>query len=211
MTTIQTPEYRFRSQRLVYRSPEDSDSDKAFYQHQILNDPTIQSMSSLRLKGPVAKKSAEEMINIMQEKTLLGVVICLPHPEQSPGQDSKPKPIPIGQLALFNMGMGPSHHHRHATLGISLVDGYRGKGYGGEAINWILDWAFMHAGLHRVGLDAFSFNENGLKLYRKLGFVEEGRQREVIRHLRGWHDVIKFSMLEDEWEKLRGFGQEQKE
>lgn len=71
-------------------------------------------------------------------------------------------------------------HHRNAVIGISTADGYRGKGYGGEAINWALHWAFQHGGLHRVSKGAFSFNHNALRLYRRLGFVDEDREREAI-------------------------------
>jgi RimJ/RimL family protein N-acetyltransferase len=139
----------------------------------------------------------------------LGVLICL-QPEYQCRDNTKPssdaesfKPIAIGHLSLFNILGQETSHHRNLTLGISLAPGFRGKGYGGEAINWGLDWAFRYAGVHRVGLSTFSYNENAIKLYRKLGFVEEGREREAIYHLRAWHDVLSFSMLEQEWEKLR--------
>ena len=89
-------------------------------------------------------------------------------------------------------------------IGLSLAEEFRGQGYGGEAINWVLDWAFQHAGLHRIGLSAFSYNHNALKLYRKLGFVEEGREREAVFQNRAWHDIVLLSMLEHEWEELRG-------
>ncbi|PWY86678.1 hypothetical protein BO70DRAFT_360450 [Aspergillus heteromorphus CBS 117.55] len=54
MTALQTPEWQFRSQRLLYRALEDNDEDKTFIQNQILNDPTIQMMS-LGARDMVAK------------------------------------------------------------------------------------------------------------------------------------------------------------
>ncbi|CAG8892153.1 unnamed protein product [Penicillium egyptiacum] len=199
--------------RLVYRAPEHSE-DIAFF-HALINDPTIQTLSTGRLPRPSHKRSAEEFIKLLQD-AILGVVICLPQNSaeaetnssteaqilDQPVQNSKP--VPIGHVSLFSVA-GPNYaHHRNATIGISLADGFRGKGYGGEAINWALDWAFQHLGLHRVSIDAFSFNHNALKLYRKLGFVDEGREREAVYHRRAWHDIVSLSMLEDEWEVLRG-------
>ncbi|OQE29332.1 hypothetical protein PENFLA_c004G10392 [Penicillium flavigenum] len=200
--------------RLIYRAPENSEEDIAFF-HDLINDPTIQTLSTRRLPHPSHKKSAEEFIKTLQD-AILGVVICLPQNSaeaettsstetqvlNEPGQASNP--VPIGHLSLFSV-TGPGYaHHRNAMIGISLADGFRGKGYGGEAINWALDWAFQHLGLHRVSIGACSFNRDALKLYRKLGFVDEGREREAVYHRRAWHDIVSLSMLEHEWEVLRG-------
>ncbi|KAF7520322.1 hypothetical protein PCG10_009241 [Penicillium crustosum] len=204
-----------KSSRLIYRTPENSEEDIAFF-HGLMNEPIIQTLSTARLPRPCQKSSAGEFIKVLQD-AILGVVICLPpqpsseaEPNSStetetldrPAQNSNP--VPIGHMSLFSV-TGPSGtHHRNAMIGISLADGFRGKGYGGEAINWALDWAFQHAGLHRVSIGTFSYNPNALKLYKKLGFVEEGREREALYHRRAWHDVVNLSMLEHEWEVLRG-------
>jgi RimJ/RimL family protein N-acetyltransferase len=202
--------FHFNSERLVYRAVENCDSDKEFLQTQILNDPTIQTMSTSRLKRPKSQKTAEDFIKMIQD-SLLGVIICLPPPPEisSPNTDGstpkpKPKPVPIGHMSIFHTFPPGSEHNRCAMLGISLAEGFRGKGYGGEAINWALEWAFQYAGLHRVNLCAFSYNVNALKLYRKLGFVDEGREREAIYHRRTWYDLVMLGMLEHEWEVLRG-------
>ncbi|KAJ5486693.1 hypothetical protein N7530_000993 [Penicillium desertorum] len=200
--------------RLIYRAPENSEEDIAFF-HDLINDPTIQTLSTGRLPRPSHKNSAEEFIKTLQD-AILGVVICLPRNSAEAETTSStetqvlnqsvqsPKPVPIGHLSLFSVA-GPNYaHHRNAMIGISLADGFRGKGYGGEAINWALDWAFQHVGLHRVSIGAFSFNRDALKLYRKLGFVDEGREREAVYHRRAWHDIVSLSMLEHEWEALRG-------
>jgi len=163
-------------------------------------------MSTGRRKGPLFQKHAEDFIKLIQD-ALLGVIICLPpSPEGlfSSASGKEPKTVPIGHLGIFYTQTPGREHHRCAMLGISLADGFRSKGYGGEAINWALDWAFLHAGLHRVSLCAFSFNLNALKLYKKLGFVEEGREREALYHLHAWHDLVMFGMLEHEWEALSG-------
>lgn len=212
MASIPNPQgfCHFNSERLVYRAVEDCDSDKEFLQNGILNDPTIQTMSTSRIKRPKSLKTAEDFVKMIQD-SLLGVIICLPPPPEtstpvtnSPTPKPKPKPVPIGHMSVFYTLPPGSEQNRCAMLGLSLAEGFRGKGYGGEAINWALDWAFQHAGLHRVSICAFSYNVNALKLYRKLGFVDEGREREAVYHQRSWHDLVILGMLEDEWEVLRG-------
>ncbi|KAJ6138919.1 hypothetical protein N7471_005405 [Penicillium samsonianum] len=215
MASTQAIQGLSKSSRLVYRAPENSEEEIAFL-HDFINDPTIQTLSTARLPRPHHKGSAGEFIKVLQDN-LLGVFICLPA-QNSPEAETNPstetqtldrpaqnsKPVPIGHLSLFSVAGPTQAHHRNATIGISLADGFRGKGYGGEAINWALDWAFQHAGLHRVSIGALSFNHNALKLYRKLGFVDEGRERESVYYRRAWHDGINLSMLEHEWEVLRG-------
>lgn len=45
------------------------------------------------------------------------------------------------------------------------------------------------------------FNKRAQQLYRNLGFVEEGVQRETRLVDGEWHDVILMSMLEKEYKK----------
>ncbi|KAJ5129841.1 acyl-CoA N-acyltransferase [Penicillium bovifimosum] len=201
----------YKSKRLLYRAAENNEEDKTFLQHDLFKDNACQLLGSARLRRPAHAGSAEDAVKSFQS-VLLGVIICLrpdtatnsegPESPDTPAQ--KNKPVPIGFVSLSQQGPEFAHH-RSATLAISLRGGYRGQGYGGEAINWALDWAFEQAGLHRVGLTAFSFNHRALHLYKKLGFVEEGREREAVQHFRVWHDIVILGMLESEWEKLRGF------
>ncbi|KAJ5747009.1 uncharacterized protein N7511_008705 [Penicillium nucicola] len=207
MASNYAPKQIFVSKRLFYRAIEDNEEDKTFIKQKILNDHTIQAMSTNRLPRPA--HSADDLVKMFRE-AMLGVMICLQPEHQSSDDTELPSNIEtskatiIGHMGIFNH-LGPeTSHHRNVMLGISLASDFRGKGYGGEAINWGLDWAFLHAGLHRVGLAAFSYNESAVRLYRKLGFVQDGREREAVYHRRVWHDVILFSMLEHEWESLRG-------
>jgi RimJ/RimL family protein N-acetyltransferase len=43
-----------------------------------------------------------------------------------------------------------------------------------------------------------------MSLYRRLGFVEEGRLRESRRDGATYHDVVVMGMLEQEWRASRG-------
>jgi RimJ/RimL family protein N-acetyltransferase len=84
-------------------------------------------------------------------------------------------------------------------MSITICREEQGKGYGTEAIKWALEWAFLAGGLHRVGIGCFSFNEGARRLYERLGFVVEGRAREIVWKNGCWHDVIEMGMLEGEW------------
>ena len=74
-----------------------------------------------------------------------------------------------------------------------------GQGYGSEATELILDYGFQHLNLHRIQLLVLDFNERALHMYRKLGFIEEGIQREARIVDDKWDNVIMMSLLEHEF------------
>ncbi|EHL02848.1 putative Uncharacterized N-acetyltransferase YoaA [Glarea lozoyensis 74030] len=87
-------------------------------------------------------------------------------------------------------------------ISIDIIADYQRKGYGSEAIEWALNWGFKIAGLHRIGIEAFSYNEGARQLYERLGFVYEGCKRELLWFNGDWHDYLSWSMLEHEWRAL---------
>jgi RimJ/RimL family protein N-acetyltransferase len=104
---------------------------------------------------------------------------------------------PIGVISLMNM----SEANESAEL--SVIVGPRDdrrQGYGTEAIDRLLHYAFEELGLNRVGLSVFDFNEQAISAYDKLGFVVEGRFRQAIMRSTGFHDAILMSVLKSEWE-----------
>lgn len=94
---------------------------------------------------------------------------------------------------------------RSASLRLQMLPDYRGRGYGREAIEQVLRFAFVGTSedrgprLHRVSLDVLSINPRAKALYGSLGFVEEGRLRDVYRDGDSWSDALAMSILEDEY------------
>jgi RimJ/RimL family protein N-acetyltransferase len=77
-----------------------------------------------------------------------------------------------------------------------------GKGFGTEATRLMLEHAFEHLHLHRIGLSVFAFNERAIRSYRRAGFVIEGRAREAIRRDGRWWDEVEMSILDSDWRAL---------
>ncbi|MCS6858945.1 MAG: GNAT family N-acetyltransferase [Abditibacteriales bacterium] len=93
------------------------------------------------------------------------------------------------------------HVARHAALGIMIGDkDYWGRGYGADAVNVLLRYAFEVLNLNRVYLRVHAYNLRGIRCYEKCGFQHEGRLRQqVYRHGRYW-DTLVMGMLREEWE-----------
>jgi len=69
-------------------------------------------------------------------------------------------------------------------FGMLVAPAWRGRGVGGALLAGCVDWA-RRVGAHKVGLQVFPHNEAAIALYRKHGFVEEGRLRRHYRRLDG--------------------------
>lgn len=95
-------------------------------------------------------------------------------------------------------------HHRRTEIGIDILPPFQGQGYGSEAIRWALEYAFSRTGMHKVRICAFEWNEGACRLYRKLGFKEEGRNREAMWHEGRFWDVVDMGMLDREWWAMEG-------
>jgi RimJ/RimL family protein N-acetyltransferase len=110
----------------------------------------------------------------------------------------------IGEIVLNDL----DEDVRSANLRLQLLPNYRGRGYGREAIQEVLRFAFDGVGdepglgLHRVSLDVLSINPRAQALYESLGFREEGRLRDVYRDDEAWADAIVMSILEDEFRAM---------
>lgn len=75
-------------------------------------------------------------------------------------------------------------------LGMSVARAWRGRGVGSA----LLAAAIEHAraeGLHKLALEVFPHNDAAIALYRKFGFVEEGRRVKHYRRASGelWDSI----------------------
>lgn len=102
----------------------------------------------------------------------------------------------IGTVGLHQV----DHFKRTATLGIFIGEkGYRGKGYGTEAIRLILDYGFNYLNLYNIKLDLLEFNKRAQACYKKCGFKEYGRRRKCNFINGKYYDTIEMDILAEEF------------
>jgi len=80
----------------------------------------------------------------------------------------------IGCL-LFENGSRRRIAHR-GSLGVSVRQAWRGQGIGTAILQALIDWAEASPLIEKIGLSVFASNLDAIRLYQRLGFVEEGRQ-----------------------------------
>lgn len=68
-----------------------------------------------------------------------------------------------------------------AILGMGILKTWRGKGLGTALLKTAIEWATANEQLEVLCLQVFGTNQAGIHLYQKMGFVENGRQKNFIK------------------------------
>ncbi len=81
-------------------------------------------------------------------------------------------------------------------------ENYWGRGYGSDAVQVLLRYAFYALNLKRVNLTVFEYNDRAYRSYIKCGFKEEGRARQFLNRFDRRWDMIYMGILREEWQDL---------
>ena len=156
------------------------------------NDPEV--IQYLGMYLPMTEMSEEKFIEDLggsRAQTNAMFVI-----EATERNESKP----IGSTSLNSINA----KDHNATFGIAIGEkDYWSKGYGTEAARLIIRYGFEQLNLHRINSGAIGFNERSIRMHKKVGFTEEGRQRQAMFKNGAFHDHVLFGFLRDEWLKLK--------
>jgi RimJ/RimL family protein N-acetyltransferase len=111
----------------------------------------------------------------------------------------------IGQCILHRF----DHAARTCALGITIGDrDYWGKGYGRDAVNLLLKYAFRLRNLEKVWLSVSGTNVRAQRSYASCGFVEEGRLKRQIWLDGDYDDLVYMGLLRDDWLASQDAGKE---
>lgn len=93
----------------------------------------------------------------------------------------------VGLATLDRSNLVKIHHT--ATFGINILKEYCGQGIGSLLMGKVIEWA-EYNGVEKIDLEVFANNTSGIALYKKYGFVEEGRKRKAIKTNEGYEDML---------------------
>ncbi len=87
---------------------------------------------------------------------------------------------------------GGRRRTRHVGRLEMMVDARaRGVGVGSALLGAVVSWAEKNAVVHKLSLNVFAHNTRAIALYRKFGFVEEGRREREYHFADGsWRDDV---------------------
>jgi RimJ/RimL family protein N-acetyltransferase len=113
---------------------------------------------------------------------------------------------PLAEDTLIGLlefdGVEWSNRTTFVSIGIGDPD-HRRQGYGHDAMEVGLRFAFHELNLFRVCLTVFSYNAAAVALYERLGFTREGVYREHIERDGQRYDMYLYGLLRREWNKSR--------
>ncbi len=102
----------------------------------------------------------------------------------------------IGNCGLIDV----NHRDRACEIGIFVGNkDYWGQGYGPEAMELLIGYAFDYLNMRTILLRVYSYNERAIAAYRKIGFREIGTWRKAIALEGAEHDVIFMDLLAEEF------------
>jgi RimJ/RimL family protein N-acetyltransferase len=84
-----------------------------------------------------------------------------------------------------------ANRHGIGELGMTVARPWRGRGVGSALLAAAIEKA-RDEGLHKLSLEVFPHNHAAIALYRKFGFVEEGRRLKHYRRASGelWDSIV---------------------
>ncbi|MCL4869112.1 MAG: GNAT family N-acetyltransferase [Anaerolineae bacterium] len=89
------------------------------------------------------------------------------------------------------------------SIGIGLPERTAwGKGYAKEAMLLVLRYMFHERRYQKCNIGVFAFNGRAIGLYRRLGFIEEGRIRRAVFTNSSFHDELLLGLTVEEFDAL---------
>ena len=89
-----------------------------------------------------------------------------------------------------------------ATVGIFIgEEENRNKGYGTETLKLLISYGFDYLSLNNIMLCVYSFNENAISCYKKVGFKEMGKRRNALMIKNKRYDIIYMDIIREEYYK----------
>jgi RimJ/RimL family protein N-acetyltransferase len=155
---------------LIIRKPEESDAGRIISYSKMLFASTDQVLTT-----------AEEY-NITLENEIIWINSLNGNPKSN---------VLIAELdnqivgLLFFIPNTKIKNAHTGEFGVSVHPNFQGVGIGRVLIETLLDWAKRNIGIEKVYLNVFATNKYAIKLYKDLGFIEEGRHIKAIKQVTG--------------------------
>lgn len=104
-----------------------------------------------------------------------------------------------GPTLIGTVSMRSVPRDRRAELGYWIGYSSWGRGLASEAVQRVMQWAFVESDLYRVYAQVISSNKRSQRVLKKIGMMHEGTRRGHLRKGRRFVDVDQFGILRDEW------------
>lgn len=139
---------------------------------QWINDERISGVDEARF--PVSVAEEEEWYERVRNDDSKRKLVVENHDEQ-----------PVGMVSIFDI----DHKNMNAEIGVYIAPEHQRRGFAAEALKLLMRFAFEEMNIHKLYCSILGFNEPSLKLFRSLGFREDGVMREHVYTRGRFEDV----------------------
>jgi diamine N-acetyltransferase len=84
--------------------------------------------------------------------------------------------IPVGMIDLFDF----NPQHKRVGVGILILPQYQGKGFASEALEMVIDYAFLYLNVHQIFANIIADNDKSITLFEKFNFKKVGIKKDWI-------------------------------
>lgn len=185
---MKSGEVVFLEGKKVYLRPLDAATDLALCQRWINDPETRPFIGSGNI--PVSAEREKQFFEETEDRKfprniILGIVV-------------KATGKLIGTMGLHDINW----IDRAATTGALIGSKTnRGRGYGTEAKELLLEYAFNTLNLRRINSQCLSYNAASRRYSEKCGYRLEGRLRQAIYKDGRYYDLIQLGLLKSDWQK----------
>lgn len=165
-------------EKIVLRAVEESDNAMLL---SLINDPDTEMMLG-GSSWPVSE--AEQLRWFEHQEKSRDVLRCIVALQEN----SKA----IGTIILSDIDQKNATGHIHIKMS---KDGGRGKGYGTDAVNTMVQYAFEELRLNCIYANILSYNEASIKLFERCGFKRDGVLRQRVFKRGKFCDLFYYSKL----------------
>ena len=104
----------------------------------------------------------------------------------------------VGTVSWFTVGHGPNAASQALNIGIALLPGHRGHGYGAAAQRALVEYLFATTLVERIEAETDAENIAEQHALERAGFTREGILRHSQFRVGTWRDNVIYSILRGE-------------
>ncbi|WP_111708631.1 GNAT family N-acetyltransferase [Lutibacter citreus] len=97
----------------------------------------------------------------------------------------------VGMIDLFDF----DPQHKRVGIGILILPNYQNHGFGKEALELIIDYAFVYLNVHQIFANITSENKTSITLFEKFNFKPVGVKKDWIFSNSTYKDEILYQLI----------------
>lgn len=101
----------------------------------------------------------------------------------------------VGYLSLQKI----NYINRNGNFGVIILKKFRGKDYSVEAMKIFFNYIFDQINLRKIKLEVLKENAKAIKIYKDMGFNEEGLLKEHIYQDGKYKDLLLMSLFPEDF------------